>query len=98
MLVFQAQGFPVYEPANDAELCSWRPTPSETLQFVKISRRDYWVFHCGAFLGSASHLTYAEAWKVVSSEHHVCAAPLGSLLECAECLMSAARQSDANRF
>jgi hypothetical protein len=93
MFVTQRHGFPIYEPASDAELSSWRPEPGELLQFVKISRREYWVFRRGDFLGSASHLDYAQSWKVVSNQHGVCAALFGSLLECAECLLLAARHN-----
>lgn len=91
MLITQTHGFPTYEPASDDELQSWRPAPREVFQFVKIARGQYWIFHCGAFLGLASRLTYADAWRACSDQRGVCVAPLHSLLECAERLMTPSR-------
>ncbi|PQV64264.1 hypothetical protein B1R32_106110 [Abditibacterium utsteinense] len=91
MLITQTQGFPTYEPTSDDELHLWRPAPCEVFQFVKLSRREYWIFHCGAFLGLASRLTYADAWRASSDALGICVAPLDSLLECAERLMVASR-------
>lgn len=92
MLITHAQGFPVYEPADDAELCAWRPKPSEPLEFVKISRHEYWIFHCGAFVGRATRLVYADAWQAESGEQNLCVAPLSSLFECAERLLCCAKE------
>ena len=92
MQITHAQGFPVYEPANDAELCNWRPAPCEPLQFVKVSRHEYWIFHCGAFIGRASRLIYADAWQAESGEQNLCVAPLSSLFECAERLLCSAKE------
>jgi hypothetical protein len=92
MVITYAHGVPVYEPANDIELGEWRPALGEVLQFVKISRREYWIFNCGSYLGSASRLTYADAWQAVAGENRLCVAPLHSLLECAERLMTSARR------
>ncbi len=91
MLITQTHGFPTYEPTSDDDLCYWRPAPSEVFQFVKISRGEYWIFHCGAFLGTGSRLTHADAWRASSDALSVCVAPLHSLLECAERLISASR-------
>lgn len=91
MLLTQTHGVPTYEPISDDELQCWRPAPSEVFQFVKIGRGEYWIFHCGAFLGLASRLTYADAWRASSDERGFCVAPLHSLLECAERLVPGAR-------
>jgi hypothetical protein len=92
MHITYADGIPVYEPANDMELGDWRPAQNEALEFVKISRREYWIFNCGTYVGSASRLVYADAWQAVSGENRLCVAPLSSLLECAERLMVSARR------
>ena len=80
-------GCPVYEPDNNNELAQWLPCEQENLQFVKIARGQYWIFHGGKFLGCAQQITGLNAWQASSDELGYCIAPLASLLECAQCLL-----------
>ena len=80
-------GYPVYEPANDRELTQWRPSSEASLQFVKIARGQFWIFHDGQFLGCAQQLIGLEAWQASSNERGCCIAPLESPLDCAWSLL-----------
>ncbi len=80
-------GHPLYEPANDRELAQWRPSVEMALQFVKIARGQFWIFHDGQFLGCAQQLIGLEAWQATSNERGCCIAPLDSPLECAWSLL-----------
>ena len=83
----QLHGYPIYEPANDRELSQWRPSAEASLQFVKIARGQFWIFHDGHFLGCAQQLIGLEAWQATSDERGCCIAPLDSPLECAWSLL-----------
>lgn len=87
MHVSQLHGYAVYEPSSDHELSAWRPSEQESLQFVKIARGQYWIFHDGQFLGCAQQLVGLEAWQASSNERGCCIAPLDSPLECAWSLL-----------
>ena len=87
MYVSSMHGHPLYEPANDRELAQWRPCAEMSLQFVKIARGQFWIFHDGQFLGCAQQLVGLEAWQATSNERGCCIAPLDSPLECAWSLL-----------
>ena len=76
MRVSQLDDYPVYEPADDDELAQWRPSDEALLQFVKVERDEYWIFHIGNFVGFARQLKDMNAWQAVSDERGCCIAPL----------------------
>lgn len=88
MTITQTGGIDVFEPESDAELSSWQPSNGPGFEFVKLSRHEYWVFHTGRFLGAATRLPHEDAWQAVSGAHGWFMAPLSSLSECAQRLLS----------
>ncbi len=93
MHVSQLHDYPVYEPANDEELAQWRPSDKTLLQFVKVERDEFWVFHAGNFVGCARQLIGLQAWQAVSDERGCCIAPLASPLDCAWRLIELGREN-----
>ncbi len=89
MTITRTDGGIIFEPQNSVELSQWEPAGLREFQFLKISRQEYWIFHRSDYLGAATRLTQDGEWQAVSGSRGCCVAPLGSLLECAQCLFSA---------
>ena len=87
MHVYQLHGHPFYEPSNDRELAEWRPSLGLSLQFVRVARGQFWIFHDGQFLGCAQQLVGMEAWQASSNARGCCIAPFDSPLDCAWSLL-----------
>ncbi len=81
-------GYPVFEPQNAAELSQWEPSPQGEFQFLKLTDAEYRIFHGATYLGTVTRLAHENAWQAVSGTRRCCVAPLFSLVDCAQCLLS----------